>query len=408
LNAITIQGKYPVPVIDEFLDELAHASWFTSLDLRSGFHQIRLKFHGEEYKTAFQTHCGHYEFRVMAFGLTGAPGSFQGAMNSTLHPYLRKFVLVFFDDILIYSKTYEEHVTHIRLVFELLAKDQWKVKLSKCSFALRQISYLGHVISESGVATDPQKISAIAQWPTPNVKELRSFLGLAGYYRKFVRNFGTISEVLTDLLKKNNVFVWTEQHATSFAALKEALCKAPVLALPDFSKPFSIETDASGKGVGAVLMQEGHPLAFLRKALGPRSRELSAYEKEYLAILLAVQQWRSYLQHGEFVIFTDQRSLMQLTEQKLHTTWQQKVYSKLIGLQYRIVYRKGCDNRVADALSRKSAREGQCAALSECVPQWLTEVVQGYQLDSATLAMIAKLSLDPSALTNYTLQKGLE
>lgn len=178
LNAITIKSKYPVPIIDEFLDELSAASWFSCLDLKAGFHQIRLK-PGEEYKTVFQTHNGHFKFRVMAFGLTSAPGSFQEAMNSTLSPYLRKFVLVFFDDILIYSNSYEEHVVHLRLVFELLFKEQWKVKLSKCLFAQREIKYLGHVISEKGVSTDLSKISAIAQWPTPaNAKELRSFLVL--------------------------------------------------------------------------------------------------------------------------------------------------------------------------------------------------------------------------------------
>jgi hypothetical protein len=147
LNAITRKGKFLVPIIDEFLDELAYASWFSSLDLRAGFHKIRLKA-GEEYKTTFQTHFGQFEFRVMDFGLTGSPGTFQAAMNTTLASYLRKFVLVFFDDILIYSKTYEDHIQHIKLVLELLHKDQWKMKLSKCSFAQRQISYLGHVISE--------------------------------------------------------------------------------------------------------------------------------------------------------------------------------------------------------------------------------------------------------------------
>ena len=192
LNAITMKSKYPVPIIDEFLDELAHASWFTCLDLTAGYHQVKLK-PGEEFKTAFQTHSGHYEFRVMAFGLSGAPATFQKAMNTTLHPLLRKCVLVFFDDILIYSRTYEEHLTHVKLVLELLVRDNWKVKLSKCVFAQRKISYLGHVISEAGVATDPAKIEAIVNWPTPiDVKQLRSFLGLAGYYRKFVKHFGVI------------------------------------------------------------------------------------------------------------------------------------------------------------------------------------------------------------------------
>jgi hypothetical protein len=322
LNAITVKSKYPVPVIEEFLDELANASWFTSLDLRAGFHQIRLK-PGEEYKTTFQTHCGQYEFRVMAFGLTGAPGSFQGAMNSTLAPYLRKFVLVFCDDILIYSRSYEEHIHHIKLVLELLNRDHWKIKLSKCAFAQRQVSYLGYVISEKGVSTDPGKVSAISQWPTPtSAKELRSFLGLAGYYKKFVKGFGIISKPLTDLLKKNTLFIWTPIHQASFQALQTTLCTAPVLALPNFSKPFCIETDACGTGVGAVLLQEGHPLAYISKALGPKSQGLSTYEKEYLAIVMAVRQWRAYLQHSEFIIFTNQKSLTQLTEQRLHTHWQ--------------------------------------------------------------------------------------
>jgi hypothetical protein len=234
-----------VPVIDEFLDELVNASWFSCLDLKAGFHQIRLK-PGEEFKIDFETHSGQFEFRVMAFGLTGAPGSFQDAMNTTLQPILRMFVLVFFDDILIYSKTYAEHVQHIKTVFELLQKDQWKDKLSKCKFAQRQISYLGFVISEQqGVATNPDKVSAIVQWPTPScTKELRSFLGLAGYYRKFVKGFGMINKPLTELLKKNIVFVWTPVHELSFSALKKAMSSAPVLALPKFSKPFSIETDA--------------------------------------------------------------------------------------------------------------------------------------------------------------------
>ncbi|CAO2151592.1 unnamed protein product [Urochloa humidicola] len=407
LNAITLKGQFPVPIIDEFLDELSHASWFSSLDLTAGFHQIRLKA-GEEYKTAFQTHFGQFEFWVMPFGLTGAPGTFQLAMNTTLAPFLRKFVLVFFDDILTYSRSYEEHVQHIRLVFELLQQDQWKIKLTKCSFAQRKIHYLGHVISDAGVGTDPQKVTAIAEWPIPaNAKELRSFLGLAGYYRKFVRNFGVISKVLTELLKKNVMFVWTSEHTKSFEALKHALTHAPVLALPDFSQPFVIETDASGSSIGVVLMQAGHPLAFFSKALGPKSKGLSTYEKEYMAIFMAVQQWRPYLQHGEFLIHTDQRSLSMLSEQRLHTEWQQKVFTKLLGLQYRIVHKKGAENKVADALSRKSTHDASCSALSSSIPKWIEEVVEGYQHDDKALSMIAKLVIDPQAIPQYTLHDGI-
>lgn len=175
-------------------------------------------------------------------------------MNATLAPGLRKFVVVFFDDILVYSRSYEEHLDHLQQVFQWLSKDQWKLKLSKCKFAQRSIAYLGHIVSAQGVSTDPAKVHAVTAWPTPNsVKELRSFLGLAGYYRKFVRHFGVISQPLTNLLKKNTMFIWTSDHDAAFNALKTALSTAPVLALPDFSLPFAIETDACMSGVGAVL-----------------------------------------------------------------------------------------------------------------------------------------------------------
>ena len=167
-----------------------------------------------------------------------------------------------------------------------------------------------------------------------SVKELHSFLGLAGYYRRFVKHFGVITRPLTEFLKKGALFVWSTVHDAAFHALKHALTSAPVLALPDFSKPFSTETDASGTGIGAVLTQDGHPLAFLSKSLSLRSQGLSTYEKEYLAILMALDHWRSYLQHVEFRIITDQKSLVQLSEQRLHNPWQQKVFTKLIGLQY--------------------------------------------------------------------------
>lgn len=287
------------------MDELAGARYFSTLDLLSGYHQIRLR-DGEEHKMAFSTHSGHYEFRVIAFGLSGAPGTFQGAMNSTLKPCLRRCAIVFFDDILIYSKTLEEHMEHLRQVLSLLDQDEWHIKLSKCKFAHTEISYLGHIISSQGVATDPAKIQAVASWPTPtNVKELRSFLGFAGFYQRFVRHYAVIAKPLTALLQKNSLFLWSSEHDTAFSTLKTCLYSAPVLALPNFSRQFCIETDASHYGVGAVLLQDGHPLAFLSRALGPKNQGLSAYEKEYMAILIAVEQWCSYLQLGEFIIFTD-------------------------------------------------------------------------------------------------------
>jgi hypothetical protein len=176
LNALTFKSRFPIPVFDELMDELAKATWFSTLDLNSGYHQIRLK-KGEEFKTAFQTHFGHLEFKVLAFGLCGAPGTFQGAMNTTLSPLLRKCVLVFFDDILVYSETFEDHIQHLKLVLQLLSRDQWNIKLSKCKFAQQSITYLGHTISSAGISTDPAKVEAVLSWPQPsNVKEVRSFL----------------------------------------------------------------------------------------------------------------------------------------------------------------------------------------------------------------------------------------
>jgi hypothetical protein len=298
LNALTVKSKYPVLVIDELLDELAGARWFSKLDLRAGYHQIRMA-PGEEFKTAFQTHHGQFQFNVMAFGLIGAPASFLSAMNSTLAPFLRKFVLVFFDDILIYSSTYEDHLQHLSLILQKLQADQWQVKFSKCEFAQQSITYLGHVISAASVATDQSKIATIRDWPVPsNTKELRSFLALLGYYRKFVKNYGVLAKPITNLLRKGVLFVWTAETERAFQLLKESLITAPVLSLPDFTKVFTVETDASDIGIGAILLQDNHPIAFVSKSLGPKTRGLSTYEKEYLAILLAIDQWRPYLQHA--------------------------------------------------------------------------------------------------------------
>lgn len=407
LNSLTVKSKFPIPVVDELLDELAQAQWFSCLDLRAGFNQIRLA-PGKEHKTAFQTHWGQFEFTVMAFGLTGAPNTFQGAMNTTLFPLLRKCTLVFFDDILVYSRTLEEHLQHLRQVFTMLAQDQWKVKFSKCRFAQQSITYLGHVVSGQGVSTDPGKVEAVQLWPQPqNVKELRSFLGLAGYYRKFVRNFALLSRPLTDLLKKGSLFVWTSSHQAAFEALKSALVSTPVLALPDFSKPFQLQMDACDSGVGAVLLQEGHPLAFVSKSLGPCTRNLSTYEKEFLAILVAVEQWRSYLQHNEFTIFTDQRSLVHITDQRLQTQWQLKMHTKLAGLQYRVVYKTGASNAAADALSRHPNPPAQLQAISVSTPAWLAEVVAGYTADPESTKLLQELSVDPQCHPPFTLHNGI-
>ncbi|KAG8501359.1 hypothetical protein CXB51_003487 [Gossypium anomalum] len=266
-----IEDKFLIPIIEELLDELGEARVFFELDLRSGYHQIRM-WELDVHKTAFRTHEGHYEFLVMPFGLTNAPSSFQALMSSIFKPLLKKFVLVFFDDILVYSTSWAEHLYHLRSVLLILREQQLYAKQSKCCFGSSQIQYLGHVLHAGTVSMDTTKVDCISSWPTPrSARELCSFLGLSGYYRRFIRDY------------------------EAFQALKRALTTAPVLALPKFQLEFTVNTDASGFGIGAVLQQQGRPVAFFSKALGVRHQAFSIYEKEILAVLLAVRKWHAYL-----------------------------------------------------------------------------------------------------------------
>uniref|UniRef100_A0A453IXZ7 Reverse transcriptase domain-containing protein n=1 Tax=Aegilops tauschii subsp. strangulata TaxID=200361 RepID=A0A453IXZ7_AEGTS len=405
LNDITIKNRFPLSIVDELLDELAGAAYFSKLDLRAGYHQIRMR-EEDEHKTAFKTHHGYFQFRVMPFGLTNAPVTFQCLMNAIFGKHVRKFVIIFLDDILVFSGTLEEHVEHLWQVFELLRQHELFVKASKCSFAQDSIEYLGHIISKEGVATDADKTQAMLQWPIPTTAtELRGFLGLTGYYRKFVARYGIIAKPLTNLLTKKG-FEWSEQAQTAFDLLKRAMASTPVLAVPDFDKPFVVETDACDTDIGTVLVQEGHPVAYFSKALGARNQKLSAYEKEFLAVMTVVEKWRAYLQRGPFTILTDHKSLSNLGDQQLETDLQRKAMSKLVGLQFTFQYRRGAENGAADALSRVGAALS-VAALSLCQPAWVQEVANSYATDATAQEMMSRLAIHSPDEEGFEVHKGL-
>jgi hypothetical protein len=252
LNSKTVRDMFPIPDVDELLDELRGARFFTKLDLRSGYHQVRMEPADIE-KTAFRTHHNHFEFLVMPFGLTNVPATFQALMNDTLQDFIRVFVLVFFDDILIFSNSWSKHLRHVRAVLQQLREHHLTVKRSKSSFVTTSVSYLGHIISAQGVTMDAEKVEAVRAWPPQRtVCAVRGFLGLTGYYRKFIRSYSEIAVPLTQLLKKE-VFSWSPAAAATFEALKVALTTASVLQLPDFTALFIVDCDASGSGFGAVL-----------------------------------------------------------------------------------------------------------------------------------------------------------
>ncbi|KAJ9511094.1 hypothetical protein QJQ45_013151 [Haematococcus lacustris] len=304
LNKITIRDQYPLPRIDDLFDQLAGKTVFSSLDLQAGYHQIRIPAEDVP-KTAFRTPEGHYQFKVLCFGLTNAPATFQRVMNEAFAEVINDCALVYLDDILVMSENTEEHLVHLRRVFDLLRKNKFYAKLSKCEFMKRTLMFLGHIISAQGISVDPCKVTAISNWPVPtSLKTLQSFLGAANYVRKFVHNFSTIAAPLTNLTgPKKDSFpwkAWPQAELDAFNALKQAISNVPMLKLPDHSKPFQVHCDASLEGIGAVLMQDGYPLAYYSRKLIPAEVNYTTGEQELLALVSACQQWRAYASDSNF------------------------------------------------------------------------------------------------------------
>ena len=357
LNKITERNMSGLPRMDELFDRILGAKIFSKLDLRSGYHQIRL--HPDDTaKTAFNTRFGHYEFTVLPFGLTNAPATFSTLMQKLFHPYLDEFIVVFLDDILIYSKNEEEHADHLRKALDILRREKLYGKLEKCEFYEKSVHFLGHVISADGLAVEADKVKAIQDWPTPSgVDDVRSFLGLAGFYRRFIEHFSLKALPLTNLTQKSSRFRWGDDEQKAFDSIKYAASHAPVLLTPDPSLPYTISTDASGYAVGAVLQQDRgsglQPVAYMSKKMLDAEKNYAVGEQEQLAIVLALKEWRHYVHGVKCTILTDNRALQYLDTTTELSKRQIRWAQVLAQYDLKIIYRPGKENLVADALSRR-------------------------------------------------------
>ncbi|XP_052187885.1 uncharacterized protein LOC127798391 [Diospyros lotus] len=374
LNKITVKNKYPLPRIEELFDQLQGAKVFSKIDLRLGYYQLRIKAEDVP-KTAFRSRYGHYEFLVMSFGLTNAPTAFMDTMNRVFRPFLNKFVIMFIDDILIYSPSEEEHETHLRVAF------------------------LGHVISAKGISVDPTKIVAMTNWKQPwSVTEIKNLLGLAGYYRKFVEGFSKIATPLTKLTRKGVKFDWNKRCKESFQTFKDKLTTAPVLAMPNGSRRFMVYTDASRNDLGCVLMQHGRVIAYGSRQLKNHERNYPTHDLELVAVVFALKIWRHYLYGEKFKIFTDHKSLQYVFSQKELNMRQRRWMELLEDYNCTIQYHPGRANVVADALSRK---ETTCMA-GMMVAEW--KLVEAFSLMTVGVisrgnsAYAASLMLQPKLM----------
>ena len=363
LNKATIKNKYPLPRIDDLLDQLKGACVFSKIDLRSGYHQIRVK-SADVPKTAFRTRYGHYEFLVMPFGVTNAPAVFMEYMNRIFNAYLDQFVVIFIDDILIYSRTSQEHEEHLRIVLSVLREKHLFAKLSKCEFWMSEVRFLGHVISQGGVAVDPSKVEAVINWERPrNASEVRSFLGLAGYYRRFIEGFSKLALPMTRLTRKDLRFEWDSECEQSFMSLKEKLTTAPVLVIPDPTKSYQIYCDASKMGLGGVLMQDGQVVAYASRQLKVHEQNYPTHDLELAAVVFTLKVWRHYLYGVRFSMYSDHKSLKYLFDQKELNMRQRRWMEYLKDYDLDLQYHPGKANKVADALSRKVIQRAELMML---------------------------------------------
>jgi hypothetical protein len=353
LNKIIVKNRYPLPRIDDLLDQLKDAKYFTKLDLRSGYHQIMIS-EGDTWKTTFKTKQGLFEWMVMPFGLCNALATFMRVMNDVLRPFLDDCVIVYLDDILIFSKSLEEHVKHVKQVLDVLRKEKLFLKMSKCEFGKTSLIHLGHIFGGGELKIDPSKVKVILEWPKPNnVTEVRSFLGETQYWRKFIANFSSIAAPLNVVTSVKKVFQWGGKQQKDFDTLKEKISSTPVLALPNLRQPFEIQTDARNYAMGAVLLQHGKPICFHSETFNGAVINYPTYDKELYALVQSVKKWKHYFLGKETIVHIDHQPLQYLQSQ---TKLQQARHFRWMGFlqQFHLVirYKKGIYNKVADMLSR--------------------------------------------------------
>lgn len=353
INAVTVDDKFPIPNIDSLFDKLGRAQYFSTIDLAKGFHQIMMDERDIE-KTAFSTPTGHFEFIRMPFGLKNAPATFQRMMNHVLRDYINKICVIYMDDILVFSTSLEEHLDNLSKIFETLNKHNLKVQLNKCNFLARETKFLGHVVTSDGLKPCPSKIEIMNKVPIPNtVKRIKSFLGLTGYYRKFIKNYSSIASPMIKYLKKGmKINTDDTSYIESFSKLKRIITNPPVLAYPDFEKPFVLTTDASNVALGALLSQDNKPICYSSRTLNAHEKNYSTIEKELLAIVWATKYFRPYLFGVKFLIQTDHQPLRWLASLKEPNSRLIRWRIKLAEYDFDIEYVKGKDNKVADFLSR--------------------------------------------------------
>ena len=354
LNNQTVKDRFPLPLQQALFDQLAHARFFTSFDLDSGYFQVLIK---EEQRplTAFRTQNGHYQFKVIGQGICNAPSTFVRIMTRLLEKQLGVSVLLYLDDILVLSRTREDHLMHVREVLQILRDNEFYAKLKKCQFEKEELTFLGHRVGRHGIKPCPNKIVAVTSWPKPtSITEVRSFVGLANYFRKFIQGFSKLAAPLTNLTRHDaDISTWDESCDASFQGLKDALCNAPTLAHPDFAKPFEVIADASITGMGAILMQEGHPVAYLSKKLSPAEVNYTTTDQELLAVITAIREWHPYLEGAahDFTIVSDHHPLTHLQTQPNLSRRQYRWVEELQAFRWNWEYRPGRIN-VADPLSR--------------------------------------------------------